>query len=100
MLLSVLRVLVFLRWVVHHFIIKVAELFKHIDEHHALLFHVGLVSVSNEIHVDATSVSSGALPGLFPLLLVVEGLFFVEVIEVLVADLAGDRRLIGSDLGP
>ena len=99
MLLSVLRVLIFLSWVVHHFIIKVAEFFEHIDEHHALFFYVGLVSVSNEIHVDATGVSSGALPGLFRFLPVVKGLFFVKVIEVLVADLAGDRRLIGSDLG-
>ena len=95
-----LRVLIFLCWVVHHFIIEVAELFEHIDEHHALLFHVGLVSVSNEIHVDSASVSSGTLPGLFPLLLMIEGLFFVEVIEVLVANFAGDRRLIRSDLGP
>ena len=100
MLLSVLRVLIFLSWVVHHFIVKVSEFFEHIDEHHALFFYVGLVSVSDEIHVDAPGVSSGALPGLFPLLLVVEGLFFVEVIEVLVADLAGDGRLIGGDLGP
>ena len=100
MLLSVLWVLIFFCGVLHHFIVEIAELFEHIDEHHALLFHVGLVTVPNEIHIDSTSVSSGTLPGLFPLLLVIEGLLFVEVIEVLVANFAGDRRLIRSDLGP
>ena len=97
---SVLRVLVFLCGVVHHFIVEITELFEHIDEHHALLFHVGLVSVPNEVHVDSAGVSCGTLPGLLPLLLVIEGFFFVEVVEVLIADLTGDGRLIGSDLGP
>ena len=98
MLLGVLGVCVITRGVLHHLIVNVPKIFKHVDKLHSLSLHICLVCVSNKIHVDfAVSSSPGTCFPLF-LLVRVERVFFIKVVKVFIGNLARDRRLVRCNL--
>ena len=96
-LLIVLRVLFIAVRVVHHFLIDVAKVLQDIHQHHSLLLYICLVGVADEIHVDlATTAGLGPLALFFE----VERVFLIEMVKVLIADLTGNRWLVGGDRLP
>jgi len=92
-----LRIGIVARSLFARLVIDVSQVLQYIDKHHALLLDIGLVRVSDKVHIEAArSITTPFL--VFALLTMIEWVFLVEVIKVLVANLAGDRGLVRGDL--
>lgn len=102
-LLGVLTLGGLLLWV--DVIFNISEVFQHVDQHGSLLFHVCLVRVPNEVHVNfavglvlGASLFRSALLGCVFVVRWIEGFFLVEVVKVLVRNFTCDAGLVGRNL--